>query len=296
MSSRCASSLLLSFAVAIAALASCAETLSLRYGASACMVDLDGARVVSLVMDGREILWNDSPRQKSAPDWAHGGIPLCWPNFGVDSAGRIHGTAWRRPFKVVSKSEGPSRAELTASLEDADLRLEYKIILADSLILEMTTENLGTNSIGCSFGFHPYFAVGERDCCRVDGIDGFNFEDDPSVANRAKGTWVGQLAVTNTIDRIFEIPNSRPGVFTLYDDAKGRALTVSCVGASHMNIWNPGVEKACPGVVPADQWRRFVCVEPIVLGQTPQATIPAKGKRNLKMEIAIRRKNGVGEF
>ena len=56
-----------------------AQTIELAAGSSSCTVDLDGARIVSLRCAGEEVLWNATPPQKSAPDWAHGGLPVCWP-------------------------------------------------------------------------------------------------------------------------------------------------------------------------------------------------------------------------
>ena len=73
-----------------------AEVVALKTAQAQCRVDLDGARVVSFCVGGKEQLWNDTPPQKAAADWAHGGIPVCWPVFGVDAAGKIHGAAARQ--------------------------------------------------------------------------------------------------------------------------------------------------------------------------------------------------------
>ena len=284
---KCARTVLLAFAVAITAFASYAETLGLKAGASRCAVDLDGARITSLIIGGREILWNDSPLQRTARDWAHGGIPLCWPNFGVDSLGKIHGSAWRKPFRLLFRKDEPLRGELVVALAEGDLRLEYKIILTDALTLEMTTINCGEKIAKCSYGFHPYFLVGERDCCLVNGVDGFAFEDDPSVLNPAKGVWKGNVGLTAAIDRIFALPSGGKGFFRLHDKSKNCAVLVGCEGASHVNIWNPGVEKRCPGLIPSDQWRHFVCVEPIVDGDTQFGAISPGSRRTLKMTIQV---------
>ena len=199
-----------------------AETVALKTAQAQCRVDLDGARVVSFCVGGKEQLWNDTPPQKAAADWAHGGIPVCWPVFGVDSAGKIHGIAWRRKFNLLRRSESPERSVLVMELKEGDVRLECSVTLTGKLALEMTTENNGTNLFRCSYGYHPYFIVGERDRCTVDGADGFSFEDDPSVVNGKRGVWRGAVGLAENIDRIFALPGTASRTFVL-DDAVRQA-------------------------------------------------------------------------
>jgi glucose-6-phosphate 1-epimerase len=260
-----------------------AEVVALKTAQAQCRVDLDGARVVSFCVGGKEQLWNDTPPQKAAADWAHGGIPVCWPVFGVDAAGKIHGVAWRRKFKLLRRSESPGRSVLVMELKEGDVRLECSVALAGKLTLEMAMENLGTNIFRCSYGYHPYFAVGERDRCRVDGVDGFAFEDDPSVVDGKRGVWRGTVGLSGDIDRIFSLPEAQRGMFVLHDEACNRTVRVASEGASHLNIWNPGAAKNCPGTVPGDEWRRFVCVEPIALA----VEVPPRGRKTLKMDIEV---------
>ena len=261
-----------------------AEVVALKTAQAQCRVDLDGARVVSFSVGGRELLWNDKPPQKSAADWAHGGIPVCWPVFGVDSAGKIHGIAWRRKFNLLRRSESPERSVLVMELKEGDVRLECSVTLTGKLALEMTTENSGTNLFRCSYGYHPYFIVGERDRCTVDGADGFSFEDDPSVVNGKRGVWRGAVGLAENIDRIFALPGTASRTFVLDDAVRPRRITVACEGATHLNVWNPGAAKNCPGTVPGDEWRRFVCVEPIALA----VEVPPRGRRTLKMTVDVK--------
>ena len=280
---------LLPFLVAFAVhLAAAAATIDLNTAAASCRVDLDGARVLSLRIGGAEMLWNADPLQTDAPDWAHGGIPVCWPRFGVDETGKIHGVAWRRPFAVRRHSAAPLRDELVLGLCHGQVSLEYSIALTDRLTLEMCTTNAGTNDFMCSFGFHPYLRVAERDRAVMDGVDSLAFEDDPSCRDPRCGVWHGPLGIIAPIDRIFRLPDAaRRGEFTLHDRAGGRRVAVVCEGASHLNVWNPGAEKNCPGNVPGDEWRRFVCVEPILVGGADGRPLPIRPgeARILKMTI-----------
>ena len=266
-----------------------AQTIELTAGSSSCTVDLDGARIVSLRCAGEEVLWNATPPQKSAPDWAHGGLPVCWPRFGVDASGAIHGVAWRRTFRLLERRDGADCSAAVLGLSEGDARLELVVSLSDALSLEMKTTNAGTNEILCSFGFHPYFRVAERSRTWVEGLDGLRFEDDPSRPRPERGVWKGVLRVEESVDRIFQLAGRNRMAFFLHDEPLGRKITVECEGASHLNVWNPGAEKNCPGVVPGDEWRHFVCVEPVFMAATDGSPIPIPpgAMRTLKMAIRI---------
>ena len=95
--------------VCVAAVVTCAEIVELKTAAANCCVELEGARITSFKVEGKELLWNAEPIQLTAKDWAHGGIPVCWPWFGVDEKGEIHGYAWRRRFCIRNRREGPDR-------------------------------------------------------------------------------------------------------------------------------------------------------------------------------------------
>ena len=115
--------------VAAALFSAAAQTIELSAGSSSCTVDLDGARIVSFRSVGDEALWNATPPQKSAPDWAHGGLPVCWPRFGVDASGAIHGVAWRRTFRLIERRDGVDYSAAVLGLSEGDARLELVVSL-----------------------------------------------------------------------------------------------------------------------------------------------------------------------
>ena len=186
---------ILSVLVVVSLFSATAQTIELSASSSRCTVDLDGARIVSFRSAGNEVFWNATPPQKSAPDWAHGGLPVCWPRFGVDASGAIHGVAWRRTFRLLERRDGADSSAAVFGLHEGDARLELVVSLSDALSLEMRTVNVGTNELTCSFGFHPYFRVAERSRTLVEGLDGLRFEDDQSRPRSERGVWKGVLRV-----------------------------------------------------------------------------------------------------
>jgi D-hexose-6-phosphate mutarotase len=91
------------------------------------------------------------------------------------------------------------------------------------------------------------------------------------------------VGLAENIDRIFALPGTASRTFVLNDAVRSRRITVACEGATHLNVWNPGAAKNCPGMVPGDEWRRFVCVEPIALA----VEVPPRGRKMLKMDIEV---------
>ena len=92
-----------------------------------------------------------------------------------------------------------------------------------------------------------------------------------------------------SIDRIFRLPDANRAAVVLRDAAGGRRIVVESEGASHINVWNPGAEKACPGVVPGDEWRRFVCVEPILMAAADGSpvAVPPGSSRALRITMRV---------
>jgi len=59
--------------------------------------------------------------------------------------------------------------------------------------------------------------------------------------------------------------------------------------ATEANIWNPGEEKDCPGMVPGDGWRRFVCIEP-TLGEALRPVVLKAGESvSLMLGLDVRK-------
>ena len=265
-----------------------AKPVDLKTDAASCRIETVGARMISFAVSGEELLWNAEPIQLTADDWAHGGIPVCWPWFGVATNGLIHGTAWRSEFDVVQHHAGKKRSTAELLHETANAKLTLNLALTDSLTIEMETLNTGTNTLQLSYGFHPYLRVAERDKVRVEGVNGLSYEDDPSCPTPANGIWIGPLFITNNVDRIFDLGKARQATLRLIDTVLNRTISVESIGADAVNVWNPGEAKLCPGNVPDDSWRHFVCVEPILVGGKRGSISIAPGeRRHLKMTIRL---------
>ena len=244
-----------------------AERIELRGHSSTCVVDTCGGRVCSYVEDGTEILWMPSDEPGGEACWRHGGIPIAWPWFGRLGKGdsHIHGYAWKSDFKVASRTA--NSAVLTFVTESA--ALEYTIRLDDALILELRTNNKSKFDFPVGVAFHPYFRVGERDLAIIEGYDN------------------GPVPVTNAVDRSMLFGAALPRhECVIRDNARNLALRIVSEGATGLNLWNPGPEKRCPGLIPGDEWRRFVAVEPFAMGLNRFLVLAPGESHVLKMSVS----------
>lgn len=246
-----------------------AERIELHGRSSTCVVDTCGGRVLSYVEDGAELLWTPSDSPGDETCWWHGGIPLAWPWFGRLGRGDadIHGYAWKREFKVKSRSAD----SLVLDLETGSLCLSYAISVRDALRLELHTVNRSLDPVPVAMAFHPYFRVGRTDQSFVLGMAS------------------GPIAVTGAVDRavLFDCVEFKKKL-GIRDEMCKRTLRIVAEGATGVNLWNPGPEKQCPGVIPGDAWRSFVAVEPFVRGVNRFVVLEPGSECRLAMTIGCR--------
>ena len=261
----------LALAVGTLLVVSCvrAERIELRGHSSTCVVDTCGGRICSYVEDGTEILWMPSDEPGGEACWRHGGIPLAWPWFGRLGRGEadIHGYAWKHDFKVRSRTAD----SVVLVLETESLTLTYAVSVRDALRLELRTVNRSSFPVPMAAAFHPYFRGGRMDEALVLGID------------------PAPIAVTGAVDRtvLWNAPASHK-VFGIRDVVRNRTLKIVAEGATGVNLWNPGAEKRCPGLIPGGEWREFVAVEPFVRGVNRFAVLGPGAECRLAMTVGCR--------
>jgi len=236
-----------------------------------------GAQVLSYVPAGRqELLFMPADADFSKDREMHGGIPVCWPWFGRMGApgSRLHGLARYRRWRVAEKTNGPesSRLVLTLASDDAtrkvwpyDFRLVYTIELTDRLSLALAAENTGVHSFKTTLGFHPYFRVRDPAEVVVDGLK-------------------KPLRAYPGIDGGHETVSG--GTYS-FGTGYGR-VEVSAVGERKLVVWNPGPDWkdwSPDGNLAKEDWRRFLCVEPAVVGPENAVRLETGGRHVFKMTV-----------
>ena len=262
------------FASTIAFAAVAGDSVVLRSDGATAEVSLLGARVVSYVVGGQDVLWRPRQKRDAGEKWTHGGIPICWPWFGSSGPDpRVkHGFAWKRRFDVRERGDAHvvlGWAAPAGSVPEfaSAFDLEVTVRLADGLRIELRTTNTGTNLFSFTVGTHPYFAVGDRDRAYVTRMDGLPYCD-TRVSHDMSAKWTGDFAVTSACDHAFA-ETGLASYHEIIDPVLSRRIGISSVGAGKLVVWNPGPRpassaQACSSLPAVDDWRRFVCVEPAV--------------------------------
>ncbi|MBO7683694.1 MAG: hypothetical protein J6T51_03095 [Kiritimatiellae bacterium] len=241
-----------------------------KYGSAE--VALLGANVLSYRPTGLgEVLFRPARRSYNRGDKFHGGMPVCWPQFGNRFSKELpqHGFAGKMAFEVRGTEYSEEMTEVVLGLRsDADTRalwphdfdLEVKVTVSMKLNVAMKTTNAGGAPFDFSCGFHPYFRLSDRDRAVVRGLDGATFVDGTTPDLR-EGVLSGDLRLTFAPDHIFAAGDAPRHEYAILDEGAGRAVAVASRGNGRTVVWNPG-EKGVSDHEPGD-WRRFACVEPV---------------------------------
>lgn len=241
-----------------------------QYGAAE--IALLGANVLSYRPTGLgETLFRPAKRDYNRGDKIHGGIPVCWPQFGRVFSKELpqHGFAGKMVFEVRGTEYSEEKTEVTLGIRsDADTRsvwphdfdLEVRVSVSMKLNLSMKTTNTGGGPFGFSCGFHPYIRLRERDETVVRGLDGAPFVDG-TTAELREGVQSGDLRLTFAPDHIFAAGDAPRHEYAVLDGKAGRAVAIASRGNGRTVVWNAG-GASVPDLADGD-WRRFVCVEPV---------------------------------
>ena len=237
-----------------------------------------GAQVTSYApAGGGEVLFMPRDRDFTKDREMHGGIPVCWPWFGRFGApgSRMHGLVRYAQWTVAEKSD--SKAVLTLASSSAtrkawpyDFSLAYTVELGEALKLTLVATNTSKEPFAVTEGFHPYFAVADPTKAVVKGL-----KDDIRVCPGIDG---GHACASG-------------GAYRLVDVAGGRTVEIVSNAERKLVVWNPGPDWAdwkpsCN--LGKDDWRKFVCMEPTVIGRE-NAIVLKPGERS-EFTMTVRRK------
>ena len=243
--------------------------LSNQYGTAE--VALMGANVLSYRPTGHSpVIFRPAKRDYNRGESFHGGIPVCFPQFGrlaIEGMAQ-HGFARLMPFAVKATEYTEEKTELVLSLKSTpdtkalwpyDFDLTVKITLSMKLNLTLVTKNTGDRPFEFTAGFHPYFRVGGRANVTVRGLDGTNYIYAEEMKEYSQQ---GDLRMDHSTDHVYSLPAATKHEFALIDDKLDRAIAMVSSGNSTAIVWNPGPEGKLADFEP-DDWDKFVCVEPV---------------------------------
>lgn len=237
---------------------------------------LQGAHLTHFApTDEPEWLWLSDTARFEPGRAIRGGIPICWPWFGVPDKNppevrrRIltdasHGFARTAVWKLEDVRETAQEVEVSLSLDantdfadvwQARARLLVTFNFSpDGCQLALSTTNPGSEPLAFSQALHTYLPTADIRHTRVEGLEDVGYVD--SLKDWTYHTQQGPVSFNGETDRIYE----SGGPLVIATPAGKRKLTA--IGSDSTVVWNPGAEKAARlSDFPDDAWQSMLCVE-----------------------------------
>lgn len=197
-----------------------------------------------------------------------GGVPVCWPWFGpheTDATKPAHGFARNRFWDVAGITERDDGVTLVFTLQDNDatralwpqaFRATMTLRLGAELHLALEVENTDAQMFAMTGALHAYFAVGDINAVRIEGLDGAEYLD--TVGPHEVRRQHGDIIFNREVDRNYASDKA----VLIHDSSLERVISVSGSGSRTTVVWNPWIEKSKKLTdLPDGDYRHFVCVE-----------------------------------
>ncbi|XP_044491769.1 putative glucose-6-phosphate 1-epimerase isoform X2 [Mangifera indica] len=244
-------------------------------GASA-KVSLQGGQVTSWRNEkGEELLFTSSKAILKPSKAIHGGIPICFPQFGncgsLDQHGFAKNKLWtieeNGPHLQPNDFNGKGCVDLLLKPSEEDLkcwpysfefRLRVLLGVDGDLILISRVRNVNSKPLTFSFAYHTYLLVSDISEVRIEGLETVDYLD--NLRQRERFTEQGD-AVTfeSEVDRVYL---HCPNVIAVLDHEKKRTYVIRKEGLPDVVVWNPWERKSKSMADLADEeYKQMVCVD-----------------------------------
>lgn len=236
----------------------------------------------------KNLLWVSEVSDFEIGKAIRGGVPICWPSFGMNNLSLPqHGFARTSMFEHVETIEIDKNTTLTKlrlnySQETLKLwaykfELEVKITVSDSLTIELTTTNLDDKSFKITQALHSYFNISDISHVAITGLDKKPYLD---ALSDEKLLQSGDITFDKEIDRVYQEVKDE----ILLQD-RDRIITIENEGSSSVVVWNPWIEKCSKmSAMKKDAYKEFVCIES-ANAYDDFKVIQPRQKHKLKMSI-----------
>lgn len=252
------------------------EALEIRHPLFSARLFLQGAHLTHFAPAGdANWLWlSDSARFETGRA-IRGGIPICWPWFGVPDrnppavrdlipTSTSHGFARNEVWELEEVVETADSVEISLSLlANADFRERWRghasalitfRLTQNACQIALTTTNLGRSTLAFSQALHSYLPTTLSDTT-ITGLDGASYTD--TLADWSQFRQQGDVTFAGEVDRIYQT-----GGEAITVQSGDQSLRLTSCGSDSTVIWNPGPEKARQlSDFAAQDWKSMVCVE-----------------------------------
>lgn len=209
---------------------------------------LQGAQIDYFEPVGKKpLLWVSTADDYQPGSGIRGGVPVCWPWFGMSSTPGFpqHGFARTRIWTLdsVKMLEDAVEIKLTLPLTDNDREywphntsVEMSFRLNDTLSVSITNINHGDYDVSLTQALHSYFPIGDIHQLKASGFAGANFIE------FAKGPFSqaeNDIDFTRETDRVYTELGDTQELHTV-----DGVIEVSRKNSHSAVLWNPWIEKS----------------------------------------------------
>lgn len=221
-----------------------------------------------------DFVWLSPDAQYKQGQSLRGGVPICWPWFGVLDKNpasvsqsvltqkHAHGFARTQAWQVSHIEESAHDVTLELTLNDSQktraiwpyaFELTCRFHFSDTLRIELITHNTGNETFTFSQALHTYLGVADVSQTRIFGAHKHHYID--ALDQWKSKEQLGPVLINEEVDRIYlgEID------YRLHDGRHN--LTLSSNSASSV-VWNPWVNKSKTlSQFPHHAYQNMLCIE-----------------------------------
>ena len=250
-----------------------------------------GAQLVGWVPRSQEpVLWVAEQAKWIEGKTVRGGVPICFPWFGVGRTPKPykHGGArlaqWRQIRNAIEGEDTVLEFQLCGPSEvlQQPFVATYTVWAGQQLRMELAIKNTGTESLDVEAALHTYLAVADIERTQVIGLEGTEYLDAVPGQEGLKHQR-GPLRFSEQTDRIY----ISDGQVQVVDEVASRTITVAKGGSGATVVWNPWADGAA-GMADFgdDEWRTMLCVE-AAAARDCAMLIPAGETKTLWQELSV---------
>ncbi len=233
-------------------------------------VSVYGGQVLSYSPKGhRDVFWLSDSSQYQSGKAIRGGIPLCWPWFGINDKqaqganSAKHGFARLLPWQVsfVDADEDNVTLVLTLSGENDHplwpnaYQLVQTLVFGKSFKQTLAMSNLSAKDAHYCAALHSYFKVSHPENIVIDTLTGVNYDD--KVEDRAS-IQESPVSCVGEIDRVYHSSDNMMFV----DSHWQRKIEIASDNCQHWVLWNPGGKLASAMAdIHSNGENEYVCLE-----------------------------------
>ena len=241
------------------------EYLQIQNDSATVKIALQGAHIFEYKRRDEDILWLSETSDFELGKAIRGGVPICWPAFGMNNPELPqHGFARTSLFEFISSVEVDSdttvvdlrltHSEDSLKLWNYKFELVLKVTISDKLTMELKTTNLDEKEFKLTQALHSYFKLSDISNAVVKGLNNKPCFD--ALTNKTN-IQNGDITFNQEFDKVFQEVDCE---LILQD--KEKTISINNEGSSSVVVWNPWIDKCSRMSAMKDEaYKEFVCIE-----------------------------------